>query len=382
MVLNRLLPAMGVLGYILAGQQATGSLADGALLVAAGAAGFAVSAPWRGRRLDRVELRGGLQRDCTVAAGSVAALAAAVVVGAPMVVLVVVAAAGGIATAGLEGGFRALLPAVVADEDLPRASSLEAVLGEASFLIGPALAGLVAHVAGAVTVLGLMATASTAAAVVTGKLPRRQPVTGHGTRRGRRGAWGLPGVRAVYLLALAAGAGVGLFESALPARLEGLGLPAAAAGGYVTAAYLGSLAGGLVVTVASSATPQHQQRTAWRAVALLTWSGGGLMAAAAAGTPGTLAIASVATGLTLAPLYVLGAIVLQGRLPVGRQAEGFAVFIAAQAAGGGLGNATTSQLLDPLGAAGLLALAGTVMWLSAATVAAIRGSWSRSSHCQ
>lgn len=383
-VLNRLVPAMGVLAFILAGQQTTGSLADGALLVAASAAGFALAAPWRGRRLDRVELRGGLQRDCGIAAASIVALALAVVVGAPVAVLAVVAAAGGVATAGLEGGFRALLPAVVADGDLPRASSLEAVLGEASFLIGPALAGLVAHVAGAVTVLGLMATASTVAAVVASKLPRRHPVTGDDTRRGRRGAWSRPGVRAVYLLALAAGGSIGLFESALPARVEGLGLPAAAAGGFVTAAYLGSLAGGLVMTVAMSATPRDQQRSApWRAVALLAWSGGGLMATAAAGTPATLAIASVATGLTLAPLYALGAIVLQARLPAGRHAEGFAAFIAAQAAGGGLGNAITSQLLDPLGAAGLLALAGTVTWLSATIIAAIRGARSRSSdHAQ
>lgn len=380
-VLNRLMPAMGVLAYILAGRQATGSLADGALLVAASAAGFALAAPWRGRRLDRVELRGGLQRDCGVAAASVVLLAAAVVVGAPVAVLAVVAAAGGVATAGLEGGFRALLPAVVADRDLPQASSLEAVLGEASFLIGPAVAGLVAHAAGPVTVLGLMAAASTMAALVAGKLPRHHPDTDDGTRRdGLRGVWRLPGVGAVCLLALAAGGGVGLFESALPARVEGLDLPAAAAGGYVTAAYLASLAGGLVVTVTTSATAHHQQRTApWRAVALLAWFGGGLMAAAAAGTPVTLALASVAAGLTLAPLYALGAIVLQARLPAGRHAEGFAVFIAAQAAGGGLGSATTSQLLDSLGAAGLLALAGAVTWLSAATIAAIRGAWSRSS---
>lgn len=379
-VLNRLVPAMGVLGYILAGQQATGSLADGALLVAASAAGFALAAPWRGRRLDRVELRGGLQRDCAVATASVAALAVAIVAGAPMAVLAVAAAAGGVATAGLEGGFRALLPAVVADSDLPRASSLEAVLGEASFLIGPALAGLVAHVAGPVTVLGLMAAASTGAAVVAGKLPRH-PVTGDDTRRGGlRGVWRLPGVGAVCLLALAAGAGVGLFESALPARVEGLGLPAAAAGGYVTAAYTASLAGGLVVTVAPSATPHHQHRTApWKAGALLAWFGGGLIATAAAQTPVTLALASVAAGLTLAPLYALGAIVLQARLPTGRHAEGFAVFIAAQAAGGGLGNTATSQLLDPLGPAGLLVLAGTVTWLSAAAIAATRGARSRSS---
>lgn len=379
-VLNRLLPAMGVLGYILAGQQATGSLADGALLMAAGAAGFALAAPWRGRRLDRVELRGGLQRDCALAAASIVALAVAVVVGAPVAVLVIVAAAGGVATAGLEGGFRALLPAVVADSDLPRASSLEAVLGEASFLIGPALAGLVAHVAGPVMVLALMATAAAVAAVVTGKLPRH-PATGDGTRRGGlRGVWRLSGVGAVCLLALAAGGGVGLFESALPARVEELGLPAAAAGGYVTAAYLGSLAGGLVVTVTTSAMPHHQQRTApWRAVALLAWFGGGLMATTVAETPVTLALASVATGLTLAPLYALGAMVLQARLPAGRHAEGFAVFIAAQAAGGGLGNATTSQLLDPLGPAGLLVLAGAVTWLSAATIAAMRSAGSRCS---
>lgn len=220
-VLNRLLPAMGVLGYILAGQQARGSLADGALLAAAGAMGFAVGRP------------GG--------------------------------AAGWTASSCGEG--------------------------------------------------------------CSGTARWRRPASW----RWRWRSWCTRPWRCWSSWPLlaesprpASRAGVGLFESALPARVEELGLPAAAAGGYVTAAYLGSRVGGLVVTVATSATSHDQRRTAWRALALLVWSGGGLMAAAAAGTPVTLAIASIAAGLTLAPLYALGAIVLQARLPAGRHAEGVA----------------------------------------------------------
>lgn len=368
-VLNRLAPAMGVIGFVLAGEQATGSLADGALLLAASAGGFALAAPWRGRALDRRELRGGLQRDCLLAAAGVVVLAAAITAGAPLGALVAFAAGTGVATAALEGGFRALLPAVVEQRDLPRASALEAMLGEASFLAGPALAGLVAHVAGPVWVLALMAAASAGAALAAVKLPRHRPRE-VGDRGQPGGVWRLPGVRVVCVLAVAAGACVGLLESAMPPRAVALGLPAAAAGGYVTAAYVGSLAGGLVATVTAPADPQLQARRApRRAVTLFVVLATGLTATAAAPGPVALAAASVAAGATLAPLYAVGAIVLHTRVPARRQTEGFAVYIAAQALGGGLGNAVTSQLLTPLGGAGLMAVAGALALLTAAAIA-------------
>lgn len=380
-LLNRLPAAMAGLALILAGERATGSLADGALLVAASALGFAVAAPWRGRALDRVELRGGLQRDCGLAAASTAALAVAVLAGAPLWALVALSVAVGVASAGLEGGFRALLPTIVPPGEVSRGSALEAVLGEVTFLAGPALAGLIAHVAGAVTALGVMAAGSLSAALIAARLPRRPPAPpvtrpgGRGRRRsGRRQAvWRLPGVGAVYVLAVGAGGCVGLLESAMPARVALLGLPAPAAGGYLTAAYTASLLGGVVATAtAPSDVALGARRAPVHALALFGWLGGGLAATALVGSPAGLAAAAMAAGLALAPLYALGALVLQSRLPPARHAEGFAVFIAAQAVGAGLGNAVTSQLLGRAGPVGLLALGSGLALVAAAAMGASR----------
>lgn len=371
-VLNRLLPAMGALGLILAGEHATGSLADGALLLASSAAGFALAAPWRGRALDRRELRSGLQRDGFTAAAIVGGLAVAVVLSAPLPVLVVLAALSGVASAALEGGFRALLPAVVDERDLTRASALEAALGEASFLSGPAIAGAVAHFAGPVTVVWLMAAAAAGAALAAFKLPRLHP-TSSTQDRGLRGVWRLRGARPVFLLALAAGVCVGLLESAMPARVGDLGLLPAAAGGFLTVAYTGSLLGGLTVAALSSTRPEQQAgRAVLRAAALFAWFGLGLLGTALAGAPAGLAVAAVAAGVTLAPLYAVGAIVVDTRLPSDRRTEGFAVFIAAQALGGGLGNGVTSQLLDHLGASALLGIGSAVALASAVALLGAR----------
>lgn len=379
-VLNRLVPAMGVVGLILAGEEATGSLADGALLLALSAAGFALSAPWRGRALDRRELRGGLQRDCLLAAASVAALAVSVAVSAPLWLLASLAALTGVATAGLEGGFRALLTVVVSERDLPRASAFEAVLGETSFLIGPALAGLVAYLTSPVVVVWSMAVAALGAALATTRLPHRHPTSldapdgGDDNVRALAGVWRMREVRPVFLLALAAGVTVGLFESAMPARVQDLGMPSAAGGGYITAAYTGSLVGGLIATARASGRPdEHATRAAWHASALFAWLGLGFAALAVAPTATVLGVAGVAGGAALAPLYALGAIVIQARTPQARHAEAFSVFIAAQALGGGLGNSVTSQLLELLGGAGLLGLAAGVSVAMGGLVATHRG---------
>jgi hypothetical protein len=58
--LARLPTTMTLIALLLAGQQATGSLAAGAQLAGVATAVTGLSATWRGRRLDRVGLRAGL----------------------------------------------------------------------------------------------------------------------------------------------------------------------------------------------------------------------------------------------------------------------------------------------------------------------------------
>lgn len=349
--LARLPATMTLLALVLAGERVTGSVAVGAQLagVATGAGGLA--ALLRGRRLDRGELRGGLQRACVLLAAVLAAEAVAVALRAPVGLLFALALVHGLASAGILGGFRALLPAVTPPELRDRANALDAVLIEVAFVSGPALAGVLALATGPAGVLGLMAAAAGASALVSAALPRYETASSTGLAS----PVSIPAARAVYLVALAVGFTFGMFEAAVPARLPPLGLPVSWAGPMLALIAAGSAVGGLVAT-ARAAPADHVRRAA----ALLAALGLLIVPLALLGDPVALGIALFAAGLPIAPLNALGARVLSQRVPPGRQAEGFAGFSASILIGAGLGQGTAGRLLDLIGPAHLLEVAAAV----------------------
>jgi len=361
--LARLPTTMTLLALVLAGEQATGSIAIGSLLagVATFTSGFA--APWRGRALDRREIRGGLQRASLAAAAAFTAQGVALAVGAPVALLFVLAFVQGVAFAAISGGFRALLPVVVPREDLARANALEAVFVEVAFVSGPAVAGVVALLTGPVGVLLAMAASVAGAALVARGLPPRHPVGGAAATVP---PWRAPGALPVYLLALAMGVTVGMLESAVPARMDELGLVSASAGFLLALVAGGSALGGIVASLRG-----HGAEHARRRAALLLGAFAVLLAPTAlTGSLLALALALFVTGVPIAPLNALGAMVLQDAVPAGRQAEGFSVFIAAIMVGAGAGQALTGAVLGLVGAQGVL-LAAAAVPLAAAVVLAI-----------
>ena len=358
--LARLPTTMTLLALVLAGERATGSIAIGSLLagVATFTSGFA--APWRGRSLDRREIRGGLQRACLAAAAAFAAQGVALAAGAPVALLFVLAFVQGIAFAAISGGFRALLPAVVPREELARANALEAVFVEVAFVSGPAVAGIIALLAGPVGVLFAMAASVAGAALVARGLPPLHPVGGAAAPA----PWRASGAPPVYLLALAMGVTVGMLESAVPARMDELGLASASAGFFLALVAAGSAAGGIIASLRGRGAEQARRRAALLlgAFALL------LAPTAFTGSLLGLAIALFVTGVPIAPLNALGAMVLQDAIPAGRQAEGFAVFIAAIMVGAGAGQGLTGAVLGVLGAQGVLLAAAAVPLAAAIAV--------------
>jgi len=351
--LARLPLTMTLLALQLAGQEATGSLAVGAVLagVATGTSGLA--ATLRGRRLDRGELRGGLRRAAAGTAAVFLAQAAALSVGAPVAVLFVLAAVQGVVGAAVQGGFRALLTPVVPRALLARGSTLDAVFVEAAFVAGPALAGVLALVIGARGVLVAMAAAALAAAVVTGGLPRVPPAPAGG---GAAAPWRSRAALAVYALTLAGGLTLGMLESAVAALAEDLGVAAALAGPLLTLTAVGSAVGGIVA--AGRITTGGP--VVGPAAALFAAMGVLLLPVAGAPSIVLLGAALFLVGIPIAPLNALGALRLQVTIDPGRQAEGFATYTAAVLIGAGLGQALTGLLLAPLGARGLLAAAVAV----------------------
>lgn len=353
---------MSLVALVFAGEATTGSLAVGAQLAGVATAANGLASPWRGRRLDRGEVRGGLRRATSAGALAAAALAVATAVAAPLPVLLGLSAALGLALSAVSGGFRTLLASVVPGDQLLRALTLEAVFVEIAFVTGPALAGVVTWLAGPVAALGLMAAAAAGSALLAAGLPAHAPApVGE-----LPAAWRLPGVAPVLAIAAGVGVGVGMLEGALPERMAGLGTAAESAGGMLALLAAGSAAGGLLAARRGDlgTTPART------AVALLAGLGALLAAAAPVPSPVALGAVLVIAGLPLAPLNALGTIVLQQRVPDGRRSEGFALYLAGILGGTGLGQLLAGTLLEIVGSAALLALAGGLPLACAAGVIA------------
>ncbi len=358
--LARIPNTMTLIALVLVGERVTGSIGVGAQLSGVAIAASGLAAPWRGRRLDRLELRSGLQRDCVVTAGIIAAQAVALIVEAPLPVFFVLAAAQGIAFAAVTGGYRALLVPVVPPMALPRANALEAVFIEVAFVTGPGIASALALMVGPTGVLIAMSASVAAAAYVSRGLPAFHPPALEHTASPLR----TPGAWQVYALALVAGVSLGLLESSVPARAVELGRETAEGGFLLMLVAAGSALGGIVAAL----NRQPLGRARLRGALLLTAMGVMLAPAAIAPSLGFLAVALFASGVPIAPLNALGAMLLQRAVPPSRRTEGFAIFVAAILLGAGLGQSITGQMLDVLGPQGLLWLAAGLPVAAAATL--------------
>lgn len=134
---------------LLAGLAATGSTSAASYLLAGVTISAAVGGPVFGVLLDRSPAPGRLLAWALTgyAAALLAVLASLGQV--PVAVTVLIAVGAGLLGPALSGGWTAQLPDVVAREDLPRAHALDAMSFSLAGLVGPALAGTVAGLAGA-----------------------------------------------------------------------------------------------------------------------------------------------------------------------------------------------------------------------------------------
>jgi MFS family permease len=363
----RLPLTMNLLAMVLVGEAVTGSLGTGAALagISTFTAGFA--APFRGRRLDRVELRGGLRTDLVASSAVVAVLAVAAAVSAPVWLLGVLACAQGLAFAAVLGGFRALLIPSVPAGDIQAANALDAVFVEVAFVAGPAVAGALALVIPPWGVLALMSLGFAIAAAMLSWLPTRPPVPGPLEAAGPA-PLRTRGATPVYLLTLALGVSLGALEAIMPARLADFGLAPASAGPMLALTAAGSGVAGLVA--ANQRDPLRRGRVVGGVLVLVFAVA--FLPTALAPSLVLLGVALFVIGMPIAPLNALGGMALQRSVAEARQAEGFAMFPAMVLIGAGAGQVVAGVLLDRVGAADLLAglailpaLAGTTMLLAA-----------------
>jgi MFS family permease len=160
-------PALLLLG-LSSSTAVTGSTLLAGLTIAA-----AVGGPVLGAVLDRARSPGRVL--AAALAGYAAGLALITVLfgRVPFALVLVTAALAGLLNPAVAGGWTAQLPALVAPERLPRASTLDAMTFTAASLAGPGLAGLLANLAGAPFALTVASVLVAAAVPVAWRLPRR-----------------------------------------------------------------------------------------------------------------------------------------------------------------------------------------------------------------
>ncbi|HUG83366.1 MAG TPA: MFS transporter, partial [Euzebya sp.] len=345
----RLPLTMNLLALVLVGEAVTGSLATGATLAGISTFSAGFTAQWRGRRLDRVELRAGLRGDLLLSCAAVSMLVIAVLLGAPVWVLGVLAGLEGVAYAAVLGGFRALLIPSVPPADIEAANAIDAVFVEVAFVAGPAIAGALALLIPPVAVLVLMALAFAVAAVMLSWLPTRQPLAEDPSTAGPAPLL-TRGATPIYALTLFVGLSLGAWEAAMPARLAAFGLEPATAGPLLALTAAGSGVAGLFA--ANQRDPLRRGRIFGGS--LLVLFGLAVLPTAIAPSLVLLAIALFVLGMPIAPLNALASLGLQRIVAEPRQAEGFALFPAMVLIGVGTGQVVTGLLLDRVAAESLI----------------------------
>ena len=354
--------SMGPLGYVLAGRAATGSFAAGGLLAGANAFGQGLGAPLQGRRLDRNETRTSLLWMMTLAGGVFGLLALAVSLHAPLAVLLGGAFLAGVSVAGVPGGYRALLPGLVAAKDVDMALTVDAALVEVVWITGPPLVSFIVVLSSATVALATMAVLALLAAALSLPLPRRPP---HGVSVHVGGVItrvALP----IYAVAFAMGLAFGGLDFGFAPLAKAIGA--------------GPAAGGILISLlaASSGVSALVYATRRPAASTLRRVGFGLMIWAVLMTPLSL-IPSLWIGILLTPLAGLPvsvlntqvSLLLRVRLPHERQAEAFSIVWSSMTIGAGIGSTIGSACIGPLGVRSVFLIIPAMVLVLGAVLAAV-----------
>jgi MFS family permease len=350
----RLPTTMVVIALVLSGKR-LGSYGLGAALSGLMMLTSGLSALWRGRKLDRTELRRGIVGELVVAAGAYLALGVLVHVRAPVPAVAAVVVLAAVASSAVMAGYRSFLPDVVPPDLLGSAYAADAVLLEVAFVTGPAVAGGLALLVGPAGVLVSMGgLALVAAWLAMARLPERHPISV--AAGDAPPPWSDPHAVANYLVTFAVGAMVGLLEAGFAPFADMLGSEGGVAG-LLSAAYaLGSGLGGVMFAGRISDRPDRGRAALILVVVLALLM---LPIAAAPALPLLLCLL-VLGGLPFATANAAGARYLQERVHPARVTEGFALATTAVLLGVAAGNGVASLVLGVEGSPRLIYVLGAV----------------------
>jgi MFS family permease len=347
------------LALVVLAERATGSFAVAGLAVAAHAAGIAVSAPVRGRLLDRR----GARRVVPPLAAAHAALVAALAF-APGAGIVVLALLAGLLVPPLVPAMRLEWQRLLGlgSPPLDRAYALDTVMQIGVYVVGPLVAAALIVVSGPRLAVVVAALLVLAGALAFARRARAVPDRGTTPARGL-GAIRAPGVVTLFLVGALTDSALGAVDLAVVAAADEQGAPAAA--GVLLAVFTaGSVAGGAVYGARVwSASPAARLglTSAGMAVALAA-------VAAATGTPALLGLLLAVAGAASAARWVASATVLDTVAPSGAGAEAYTWLSSANAVGIAFGGVAGGAVIEAAGADGAFLAAAALAALGAAVV--------------
>jgi MFS family permease len=366
-IIGRLSLGMTGLALLLLVRDTTGSYASAGLVAAAYALAFGVFGPSRARAADR---SGPVRALLLTAAVHPLALIALVALAASEVstwALVPPAILGGATVPPHGPVMRALWGSLLDGPQRVTAYSLESVVVELCFVLGPLLTALLA----ATVDPGAAVLAASALALVgalwMAATPAVRAVVPHETATGSRfGPLASPAVRALLLTVAGIGAGFGAIEVSLPAYVEGQGARPAAAGILLAIWSVGSIVGGLVYGGLHLKAPHRRQLP----VLVAALAVGTVLPLLATGAVG-MGLALFVYGLAIAPFSACNSVLLGEAAPRGTTTEAFAWNSSMIFGGAAFGSALAGVLVERSGPyAGLAVTAGAG---GLALVAAVSG---------
>lgn len=338
---------------------------QGPIAAACFTAGVGVGSSWRGRVIDRLGFRDGLAREGFLMAGACWLVAVSIASQASLIVVAGCAGGLGVTCSSLGIAYRAAVDGLVAKPVRVRAAghSVDAALTEASFVLSPVLAAGLVAAGPRMALFGVAGVlAAISALIAWTRLPDSRPAA---PSRSSMRSW-LPAALPTYLATSGVGVGYGFILAGLPARLAELGWRPELAGALFAAMSAASMISGALLAVYGTIP----------APARMSVTVGATMFAAATAlvafvpSPVLAIVAMAVFGLPLAPLSVLGSVVLAARVPASSHVQAMSVFAAAVTVASGVGLLVAAPLLSRSGATPTLAV-GAAMFAALAAAAAV-----------
>lgn len=355
---------IGILGLaiLLTAQASSGSFGEAGAVAACYLAGLASMAPVLGRLIDRAGPARTLATCAGVFPATLLALVAALRLDAPGWAALALAATSGASFPPITVCLRTFMRQRLAeDAHLAAAYSLESVLIETIFIVGPLLVALfVAYLSAAAAVLfaagcGLLGTV----------LFLRSPALTQWRIEKRKvpsilGPLSVPGFPPLLTVILAYSGAFGLLEIGVTAFATETGRPALA-GVILAAMSVGSAAGGLAYGSRSWAPPLARQFSL-----MLLLMGAGLAVLAVVTNPAVFTLLGVLAGIVMAPALIIQSMLVAKTAPAQYATEAFTWSTSCLLSGIGLGLATGGLILECAPSSAVLAAAALVSVAAAA----------------